>query len=115
MVHFILSNFDDLEIVTECFNLLNKFFEQLSKKGFEKGYLWVIKDNPTIKFYEKTGGKLSGETMVEIFKLLKKKFPHVEFKLATIFYKKTALIQPDFAVKEATQWIEFFWEKDIKL
>ncbi|WP_294965381.1 phosphoribosyltransferase family protein [Sulfurimonas sp.] len=57
----------------------------------------------------------SGETMVEIFKLLKEKFPHVEFKLATIFYKKTALIQPDFAVKEATQWIEFFWEKDIKL
>jgi len=56
----------------------------------------------------------SGETMVEIFKLLKEKFPHVEFKLATIFYKKTALIQPDFAVKEATQWIEFFWEIDIK-
>ena len=57
----------------------------------------------------------SGETMVEIFKLLKEKFPHVEFKLATIFYKKTALIQPDYAVKEATQWIEFFWEKDIEL
>jgi len=57
----------------------------------------------------------SGETMVEILKILKQKFPHVEFKLATIFYKKTALLQPDFAVKEATQWIEFFWEKDIEL
>lgn len=57
----------------------------------------------------------SGETMVEILKILKKKFPHVEFKLATIFYKKTALLQPDFSVKEATQWIEFFWEKDIEL
>ncbi len=57
----------------------------------------------------------SGETMVEILKLLKEKFPHVEYKLATIFYKKTALLQPDYAVKEATQWIEFFWEKDIEL
>ncbi|MDA3908014.1 MAG: phosphoribosyltransferase family protein [Sulfurimonas sp.] len=56
----------------------------------------------------------SGETMVEILKLLKEQFPHVEFKLATLFYKKTALIQPDYAVKEATQWIEFFWEEDIK-
>jgi len=56
----------------------------------------------------------SGETMVEILKLLKEQFPHIEFKLATLFYKKTALIQPDFSVREATQWIEFFWEKDIK-
>lgn len=57
----------------------------------------------------------SGETMVEILKLLKEQFPHIEFKLATLFYKKTALLQPDYAVKEATQWIEFFWEKDIKV
>lgn len=57
----------------------------------------------------------SGETMVEIIKLLKERFPHIEFKLATLFYKKTALIQPDFAVKEAVNWIEFFWEKDIEL
>ncbi len=27
----------------------------------------------------------SGETMREIFKLLRNKFPHVEFKLATLF------------------------------
>ena len=56
----------------------------------------------------------SGETMIEILKLLKSKFPHVEFKLATIFYKKTALLQPDFAVKEAKEWIDFFWEADVK-
>ena len=56
----------------------------------------------------------SGETMVEILKILKEKYPNVEFKLATIFYKKTALLAPDYSVKEATQWIEFFWEKDVK-
>lgn len=53
----------------------------------------------------------SGESMVEILRVLKEKFPHAQFKVATIFYKKQALIKPDFYVKEATQWIEFFWEK----
>ncbi|WP_421717144.1 phosphoribosyltransferase [Arcobacter arenosus] len=56
----------------------------------------------------------SGETMAEILQILKEKFPKVEFKLATIFYKKTAVLQPDYAVKEANSWIEFFWEIDVK-
>jgi len=56
----------------------------------------------------------SGETMEEIFKILNEKFPETEFKLATIFYKKTAVLQPDYSVKEATQWIDFFWETDVK-
>ena len=54
----------------------------------------------------------SGESMVEILKVLKDKYPHCEFKVATIFYKPTALMQPDFSVKEAKGWIEFFWEID---
>jgi xanthine phosphoribosyltransferase len=56
----------------------------------------------------------SGETMEEILKILKDKFPDVEFKLATLFYKKTAVLQPDYTVREATQWIDFFWEIDVK-
>ncbi len=56
----------------------------------------------------------SGETMEEIFKILREKFPNTEFKLATLFYKKTAVLQPDYSVKEATQWIDFFWETDVK-
>lgn len=56
----------------------------------------------------------SGETMEEILKILKEKFPNVEFKLATIFYKKSACLQPDFSVKEAKEWIDFFWEVDVK-
>lgn len=54
----------------------------------------------------------SGESMVEILKILKDKYPHCEFKVATIYYKPTALMQPDFTVKEAKGWIEFFWEVD---
>ena len=54
----------------------------------------------------------SGESMVEILKILKDKYPHCEFKVATIFYKPTALMQPDFSIREAKGWIEFFWEVD---
>lgn len=56
----------------------------------------------------------SGETMREILKLLRDKFPAVEFRLATLFYKKTAVLQPDYTVREANQWIDFFWETDVK-
>ena len=56
----------------------------------------------------------SGETMREILKVLNEKFPKVEFKLATLFYKNTAVIKPDFSVREATTWIDFFWEVDVK-
>ncbi len=56
----------------------------------------------------------SGETMVEVLKILKEKYPMCEFKLASLFYKTTALVQPDFSVKEAPAWIDFFWEADLK-
>jgi len=42
-------------------NLLKSFFELQIEKGFQKGYLWVLKGNPTISFYEKTGGYYNGE------------------------------------------------------
>jgi xanthine phosphoribosyltransferase len=53
----------------------------------------------------------TGESMVEILKVLKKKFPTVNFKIAVIFYKKEGKITPDFKCKEAHAWIEFFWSK----
>ncbi len=54
----------------------------------------------------------SGETMEAILKLLNEKFPNVDFKLATLFYKKTAILKPDYCVREANEWIDFFWESD---
>ena len=56
----------------------------------------------------------SGETIVQILKIMQIKFPKCEFKVATIFYKKSAITQPDFSVREAKEWIEFFWEVDLK-
>ena len=56
----------------------------------------------------------SGETMKEILSILKEKFPNIEFKIASLFYKTTALVKPDFSVREANEWIDFFWEVDVK-
>jgi xanthine phosphoribosyltransferase len=56
----------------------------------------------------------SGETMVEVLKILKQKYPSVAFKVITIYYKTTAIFKPDFYAKEANSWIDFFWEKDLK-
>ena len=55
----------------------------------------------------------SGETIVEVKKVLENRFPHCKFKVATIFYKKSAIIQPEFTVREAKSWIDFFWEVDL--
>ena len=52
----------------------------------------------------------SGDTIKEILKLLKSNYPNTDFKIATIFHKKTASIQPNFYLHEATEWIDFFWE-----
>lgn len=54
----------------------------------------------------------SGQTLEEVLKHLNTCFPHLEIKVASLFYKPTAVVQPDFSVREATEWIEFFWEKD---
>jgi len=55
----------------------------------------------------------SGETMIEIERVLGAKYPDVEFKIAAVFYKEKALLRPDFAAREATEWIEFFWDFQI--
>ncbi|WP_345974171.1 phosphoribosyltransferase family protein [Sulfurimonas sp. HSL3-7] len=54
----------------------------------------------------------SGQTIKEVLEHLQASFPNVIFKIASIYYKKSATIQPDFALHEADDWIEFFWEKD---
>jgi len=55
----------------------------------------------------------SGETMIEIKKVLTKHYPDLDLKVASIYYKEKALLRPDFAAREATEWIEFFWDFQI--
>ena len=56
----------------------------------------------------------SGESMKEIKKTLQDEFKHINFKVATIFYKDKAIFKPDFCAKEAFGWINFFWDIDLE-
>ncbi|BEK13779.1 phosphoribosyltransferase [Campylobacter lari] len=51
----------------------------------------------------------SGETMIEIKRVLMEKYPHLELRVASVFYKPSALLIPEFYIKEAKEWIDFFW------
>ena len=57
----------------------------------------------------------SGETLAVIMRELTSKHPNIEFKSATLFYKKTSIYEPHFWINEADDWIEFFWERDFKV
>jgi len=54
----------------------------------------------------------SGETLVAVRELLQKLYPKAEFRIATLFHKPGSLIEPDFYLREAPSWIDFFWEVD---
>ena len=54
----------------------------------------------------------SGDTLNAVMNELKEKHQDIEFKSATLFYKKTSIHEPHFWINEANEWIEFFWEKD---
>ena len=56
----------------------------------------------------------SGETLETVMKKLELKYPNISFKSATLFYKKTSVYEPHFWINEATEWIDFFWERDYK-
>ena len=48
--------------------------------------------------------------MITIRQAISKRYSQSEIKIATIFFKEKALIKPDFAIHEAKDWIEFFWD-----
>lgn len=53
----------------------------------------------------------SGETLLEVKNRIKEQFKEIEeIKIATIFYRPTSIIKPDFYAKETTEWIEFCWD-----
>ncbi|MCK5854714.1 MAG: phosphoribosyltransferase [Sulfurovaceae bacterium] len=56
----------------------------------------------------------SGDTLREVLQVLEEGYPKTTFLSASIFYKPTASIEPTWWVKEATEWIEFFWSEDLK-
>ena len=56
----------------------------------------------------------SGDTLILTINKLQELYPIHTFKSASIFYKPTATIKPNFYIKEPKGWIEFFWSKDLE-
>lgn len=56
----------------------------------------------------------SGKTLKVIMNDLKTKNHNINFISATLFYKKTSIYEPTYWINEATEWIDFFWERDFK-
>lgn len=54
----------------------------------------------------------SGQTLDALLKYLRIRHPDIEFKSAAIYTKPSASIQPEYSLHEATDWIDFFWERD---
>ena len=55
----------------------------------------------------------SGDTMIEVLRVLGHRYPDITFRVASLFYKKSAKIAPDWYVQEAECWIDFFWSVDL--
>lgn len=55
----------------------------------------------------------SGDTMHAIKENLSAKFPDIEFRVATMFYKDSAKFMPNFKIHKADDWIVFFWDIEI--
>lgn len=54
----------------------------------------------------------SGKTLHALIPVLQKCYPAILFATASIFTKSTALVQPNYSLHEAHDWIDFFWERD---
>jgi xanthine phosphoribosyltransferase len=55
----------------------------------------------------------SGDTMKLVLETMSERYPNCEFKSASLFYKKTAVMKPDWYVHIADKWIDFFWSVDL--
>lgn len=53
----------------------------------------------------------SGKTLQAVKTYLRTRYPEAEIKCAAPWYKSSACEQPDFSCREATEWIEFFWDR----
>ncbi len=56
----------------------------------------------------------TGETLEAVMKRLKEEYPDKRFKTATLFFKPEAKFRPDYTLKRAEGWIDFFWSEELK-
>jgi xanthine phosphoribosyltransferase len=54
----------------------------------------------------------SGDTLEAVTEKITKIYPHIDIKIATIFYKENTKVKPDVFLKKSDKWIVFFWDKE---
>ena len=52
----------------------------------------------------------SGKTLQAVVAYLALKKPDAEIRTVAPWYKSSAAVLPDFTCREATEWIDFFWD-----
>jgi len=57
----------------------------------------------------------SGKTLLKVIDIINDKFPNLDINIASIYYKDGAVLKPDFYIRNADCWIDFFWEIDTRL
>jgi len=56
----------------------------------------------------------SGETMKYVLEDLRAMYPDKKFVSFAIFQKPSAIVKADVYLHEANEWIDFFWEADMR-
>lgn len=57
----------------------------------------------------------SGETLQIVMQKLRESYPQTEFRSVALFQKMTASVRADLYVHESDEWVDFFWERDVKI
>ncbi|ARR00542.1 MULTISPECIES: phosphoribosyltransferase [Campylobacter] len=105
LAHFLANGLD----IRDCFSLNSIHYEKTKK--LDTIEIYNIPDLSKFKKVLITDDIVdSGETLVAIKKEINKLYPNLQLCIATIFYKPKALIIPNFSIREADDWIEFFWD-----
>lgn len=109
LAHFLANALD----IRDCFSLNSIHYENTTKLDTIK--IYNIPDLSKFKKVLITDDIIdSGESMVAIKKEINRLYPNLEIAVATIFYKPKALMLPNFTIKEADDWIEFFWDLSLE-
>ena len=109
LAHFLANALD----IRDCFSLNSIHYENTTKLDTIK--IYNIPDLSKFKRVLITEDIIdSGDSMVAIKKEINRLYPNLEIAVATIFYKPKALMLPNFTIKEADDWIEFFWDLSLE-
>lgn len=109
LAHFLANALN----IRDCFSLNSIHYENTTKLDTIK--IYNIPDLSKFKRVLITDDIIdSGESMVAIKKEINRLYPNLEIAVATIFYKPKALMLPNFTIKEADDWIEFFWDLSLE-